>query len=588
MPRIVPVVLWPQPCRYGAHMREIEERSQGRRQQVVPEYLSNIVTPLKPEVWQRELADYPEKSLAELVVRGIECGFRIGYEQERCSLRPKRQNMVSAAEQEEVVTQYLAKELEGGRIAKVGSMQEAEELGIHCSPFGVIPKRNKPGQWRLIVNLSAPEGGSVNDGIDRDLASLSYVSVDEVAEAVLNLGRGTQMAKMDIRQAYRNVPVHPQDRLLLGMQWRGQVYVDATLPFGLRSAPLIFTVVADMVQWIMQRRGIANVFHYIDDFIALGMPGTVECEENNMIMHETCTEVGLPADPVKDEGPATTITFTGIEIDSDEMVLRLPQAKLARLRAELISWRGRKACKKRELLSLIGVLAHACKAVRAGRTFLRRLIDLSTVVKHLDHHVRLSKEARSDIEWWFQFSEEWNGVAIMRGPKEARASVTLTSDASGGWGCGAFCGIQWFMLKWAGSIEGCHITVKELVPIVIAAAVWGSEWQGRTVQVWCDNAAVVAIINQGSSRNKEAMHLARCLAFVLAKREFEMVATHIKGVDNSLADALSRDNLPLFRSLFPQAAPTPTAIPPALLDMLLISKPDWTSKRWTNLWSTIF
>ena len=50
----------------------------------------------------------------------------------------------------------------------------------------------------------------------------------------------------------------------------------------------------------------------------------------------------------------------------------------------LATWRGRKACKKRDLLSLIGVLSHASKAVRAGQTFIQRLIDLSTVVKHLD------------------------------------------------------------------------------------------------------------------------------------------------------------------------------------------------------------
>jgi hypothetical protein len=314
------------------------------------------------------------------------------------------------------------------------------------------------------------------------------------------------MAKMEV---YRNVPVHPQDRPLLGMQWQGQVYVDATLPFGLRSAPLIFTVVADMVQWIMQRRGIENIFHYIDDFITLGKPDSRECEQNNAIMHGTCDEVGLPSDPDKDEGPSTTITFTGMEIDSVAMEIRLPQVKLARVRAELLKWRGRKKCRKRELLSLIGVLSHACKAVRAGRSFLRRLIDLSMVAKRPDHYVRLSKEAESDIEWWFQFSADWNGVAVMRESKEARASISLTSDASGGWGCGAYCGSQWFMLQWAGPISNSHITVKELVPIVIAAAIWGRDWQGRTIQCWCDNAAVVSIVNRGTSRNREAMHLAR-------------------------------------------------------------------------------
>ena len=93
-------------------------------------------------------------------------------------------------------------------------------------------------------------------------------------------------------------------------------------------------------------------------------PGSTECAVNNTIMHKVCEDVGLPIDPAKDEGPATTISFTGIEIDSDTMETRLPKA--GPLKAELANWRGRKACRKRELLSLIGVLSHACKVVRVG------------------------------------------------------------------------------------------------------------------------------------------------------------------------------------------------------------------------------
>ena len=73
------------------------------------------------------------------------------------------------------------------------------------------------------MDISAPEGYSVNDGISRELSSLSYVKVDDVVARVLQLGRGAMLAKMDIKQAYQNVPVHPADRRLLGMQWKGQV-----------------------------------------------------------------------------------------------------------------------------------------------------------------------------------------------------------------------------------------------------------------------------------------------------------------------------------------------------------------------------
>ena len=102
-------------------------------------------------------------------------------------------------------------------------------------------------------------------------------------------------------------------------------------------------------------------------------------------------------EPEKDEGPATTLSFVGIELDSVAMEVCLPLEKLQRRKEALQMWRGRKVCKKRELPSLIGLLSHACKVVRAGRSFLRRLIDLSMVPKHLDHYVRLNSEAMSDM-----------------------------------------------------------------------------------------------------------------------------------------------------------------------------------------------
>ena len=89
---------------------------------------------------------------------------------------------------------------------------------------------------------------SVNDGIDSDMASLSYIKVEEVASKAAQLGRGSLLAKFDVEEAYRIVPVHSDDKHLFGIDWNNQLYIDAVLPFGLRSAPLIFTAVADALQ----------------------------------------------------------------------------------------------------------------------------------------------------------------------------------------------------------------------------------------------------------------------------------------------------------------------------------------------------
>ena len=172
--------------------------------------------------------------------------------------------------------------------------------------------------------------------------------------------------------------------------------------------------------------------------------------------------------------------------------------------------------------------------------------------------------------------------------KGAAPAAVLTSDTSGGWGCVAYAGPHLFMLKWAGHISECHITLKEMVPIVIVAALWGPTWRGKSVLVQCENSAVVSIINHGASKNQDTMHLARCLAFITAKFDFHMQASHIKRIDNILADALSRDNLPLLCFLHLQADKDVTPIPEPLLDLLILSKLDWTSKHWTGLWNSNF
>ena len=266
------------------------------------------------------------------------------------------------------------------------------------------------------------------------------------------------------------------------------MFVDMVLPFGLRSAPLLFTAVADALQWVMQQRWVSWVdhIHYIDDFITKGAPGTLECSKNVAIMKRVFGESNLPTEPEKDEGPATKIGFLGMELDTEALEIRLPLDKLQQLKTKLAAWRKRRACRKRELLSLIGSLSHACKAVRAGRSFLRRLIDLSTTVKQLTRYIRLGPSARSDIEWWYQYSTAWNGISMMSVVNKARPEfkVSIVSDASGSWGCGALNDRDWFQLKWAGlgASSEQNITVKELLPIVIAAALWGPGWVGKTVR----------------------------------------------------------------------------------------------------------
>ena len=145
------------------------------------------------------------------------------------------------------------------------------------------------------------------------------------------------------------------------------------------------------------------------------------------------------------------------------------------------------------------------------------MINLSTVATKMHHRIRLNKDFQSDLRWWDMFLVDWNGVSMVDGMVRGTPAAVLTSDASGGWGCGAFSSMgEWLQLQWPESWGRVHITVKELAPIVVACAIWGPLWRGKTILCRCDNAAVVAIVRSGSPKNNLAMHLMRCLSFILS------------------------------------------------------------------------
>ena len=91
------------------------------------------------------------------------------------------------------------------------------------------------------------------------------------------LGSGMLLTKSDIKHTYRQIPVHLEDRVLLGMHWQSQFHVNATLRFGLQSALLIFSAIEDALKCVVRQSGTHHIFHYIDDFILLRPPGSEEC-----------------------------------------------------------------------------------------------------------------------------------------------------------------------------------------------------------------------------------------------------------------------------------------------------------------------
>ena len=142
------------------------------------------------------------------------------------------------------------------------------------------------------------------------------------ARKICELETGAIMAKLDIQNAYRYIPAYPDDCHLLRMAWKRKVY--RAFPFGLRSAPKVFSAVADALVWIMSCRFLTAGIHHLDDFLFLVVCKHRDASKNFAKALSICNELGVPVATSKLEGPTTCLTIFGLRLDSQDGIISLP------------------------------------------------------------------------------------------------------------------------------------------------------------------------------------------------------------------------------------------------------------------------
>ena len=506
---------------------------------------------------------YPDKKLCEYILCGLEHGFKIGFVGNSSETRPN--NLLSARKNSGKVSQAVVKEVERGYTS--GPFVHPPLNDLHCSPIGAVIK--KDGSCRLVMDLSQPKGQSINEGIVKEEFSVVYSKFDDAIKLVWAAGQGCYMCKVDIKHAFRLLPVDPSDWKLLGYRWDGFYFVDTRLPFGLRSSPKIFNDFADLICWICQNKyGLKTLIHYSDDFFMVCGKCFKDAKRQLQTLCQAFQDMGIPLAPEKIVGPTKKIIYLGVGIDSVLMVMYITEEKYTDLSDSLPKWQNRRTCTKQHLLSLIGKLSSVSKIVQPGRIFLRRLINLSTTVVKLHHHVTLNSEAKADIEWWCQFLPSWSqSTLIPETYSITHSDLRLYSDACQ-FGFGAIYGNSWIQGGFEGVAQGHSIDFKELFAIVAAVMVWGPDWAGKRIVFHTDNKPITDIWQSGSTPSKDLMTLVRKLYMLAAGFQFSISFKHIMGVKNPVADAISRFQEARFRLLAPNSALLPTRIPQEVSDLL--------------------
>lgn len=482
-----------------------------------------------------------DKSKTEYLVHGFQHGFRLEHMSTVSSSSPKNDH--SIADHKDEVQRKIDIELEAGRLR--GPFNHPPFKDFHVSPLKIVPKSTR-GKFRLIHNLSWPyDDSSINSQIPQESKSVQYSSVQKAIKLIMKFPKGSFTRKTDIKDAFKIIPIHPDDHHKLGFMFNNKFYYDVTLPMGAGSACQIFEAFSTALQAIydfdVQHGGLST--HYLDDLFFVDSTYSTSIQ-NSRLFDDICRDIGVPQALQKKTLPSQQTEFLGIDLDSLHWIASLPSDKLETYVESIHTFSNRLWVTKTQLQSVIGQLSFAASVVPA-RAFLRRLIDKLCINKRL---IMITPSMLRDLETWLKFFQSYNGVTYFRAISILPNShYNMGADASRQ-GYGATFAKDWiqeeFPPTWQKIFDDDEIgsSVLELYPIVALIATFGYRLHNSSILFHSDNLGVVNIINKqtSSSKNPIMMVIVRSLVLLLMKLNIQLRSQHIPGVKNHLCDLISR------------------------------------------------
>ena len=487
---------------------------------------SNCSISTKLQQWEIELKDDVDK---DFLLDGVKYGFRLSDPGTK-PVEAEQKNHKSSVENKELIEKELVDQIEKGNYFV------ASKKPTIVSAVGAIPKSN--GKIRLIHDGSLPENISMND-----YATTEKVKFQTISDACGIAKPGYYCAKLDLLAAYRSVAIHPSEYQMTGLKWifKGNTeptyLFDSRLPFGARKGPAIFHRISQAIRRCMARRGYKEMAAYIDDFLVVGRTFE-ECNKSLQELMKLVRKLGFYISYDKVEGPSQKITFLGLQICTTDCTLSLGEDKLVKLEDQLRQFSMRKRATLRQLQRLAGSLNYATRAVRGGKFFLRRILDVMHPLQKKGHKAQLSAEFKKDVAWWLTYMRVFNGTVYYSDIPNVHVWVDACNVSAG-----AFCNGDWCYTVFQCDIPAAsnlHINYKETVAVVNAVTMWADRFKYRNIIVHTDSTATKGIINKGYTKNVFINALLRKMFWSCVNHNCQVIAVSVPGALNQMADTISR------------------------------------------------
>ena len=448
-------------------------------------------------------------------------GYRIKFLRSPCQ-RGKPPQLSFTEKEEECMQEEIQSMLDKKAISVAGDSSES-----FFSQMFLVPK--KDGRQRPVINLKR---------LNQSVKS-KHFKMEGIHMLKDLLRAGDWMAKIDLKDAYFMIPIAQEDRDFLKFQWRDQTYQFNCLPFGLSSAPWVFTKTTRPVVAALREIGLRLII-YIHDILVMAETESLLKDHVTAVVY-LLENLGFVINHPKSElDPSQEIEFLGFTVNSKRIELKLPGEKIKKIRAEAGRVLQSDTVSALTLSRLIWKMNAATQAIPMAPLHYRNLQTCLREALQEDQSYAsttvLTKEAREELESWRDHFTQWNGRSLIA----HNSSLTIETDASKkGWG--AVCNGVRTGGPWTPEERTMHINCLELLAAFLAVKCFAKDKTNLTIHLKMDSMSALTYINKlGGTISPQLNTLAKELWLWCMERSILLKAQHLAGVLNTIADDKSR------------------------------------------------
>lgn len=528
--------------------------------------MNAVVTPINVSKFQEllQLSNYDQVE-TKFLVDGFTNGFSLGYTGPR-DVKIDSNNLKFRVGNKFDLWDKIMTEVEAKRY--VGPFDSPEMIfpsGYIVSPCGLVPKAN--GRTRMIQHYSYPPGSSVNDFIPDEYSKVKYQDFQDAVKLSLDLLKNAlpedqpelYYSRTEAKNAFRVICIAKADRCLQmlkaenPMTGKIQYFADLCCGFGSSSSCFLYDKISRALRHIYRWKSGMDGIVFLDDALQIGL-NEKNCNDNLDIYLGICAYINLPIAEEKTVRATRVIIFLGMILDGIRRLIGLPADKVAKALNQMDKIAGSKNATVLELQRITGLLNFFTRAIVPGRAFTRRLYAAFSGT-HLKqhHHVRVTKEIKLDLQMWRQFLAQEKQVLrpFVDFDMTVIQATSLTSDAAKAPLLGYatcyqneqnhtlyYCFSRWeqdLISDWDPSVQ-----FMELYALTLGVLLFSAFFKNTKAEIFCDNQAVVHMVNNTSSSCKHCMILIRLITLAGLENNIQYVACYIPSEDNTLSDLLSR------------------------------------------------